>query len=225
MSALTKESRERLFLSGRITAKHTPVKHKPSSPRRKTKVAATEGSYHHDAFEAFHNDALSRDQLDYLRRKATQRANTINKEVSKISLEAVLAHAPKASTKQGKRNSGEGTRSSAASGDSNSEDPADPDPERPRFAHQLAHQLYDQQSLADLFVLDKHTVQNIYSKSPWLLPVAISIPGARGPRWTPESVQEWLESRPQHTPKPAPQPTKRKVGRPRIALAGKRGAA
>ena len=220
MSALTKESRERLLLAGRITAKHTPVKRKPSSPRRRGGFSVTNNDrYAQDAHDAFYNDSLSCGQMDYLQRKAAQRANTINKEVCKINLEAVLVHAPKtASTRQSKRNGGEGTRSSAASGDSNSEDP---DPERPR----LAHQLYDQASLADLLCISKKTLQNQYSVAPHTLPKAISIPGARGPRWTPKSVQEWLESRLQHTLKPAPQPTKRtkrKVGRPRIAQAGVR---
>ncbi|MHB1495711.1 MAG: hypothetical protein ACYCUY_09750 [Acidithiobacillus sp.] len=211
MSALTKESRERLFLAGRITAKHTPVKHKPSSPRRKT---ATEDSYHQDALEAFHNDALSRDQLDYLRRKATQRANGINKEVCKLNLEAV--HKPSASqSKQGKCKSKVGTRSSAASGDSNSADGNGDDGEPPRPL--LFLQLYDQASLALILKISKKTLQNLYSTKPHTLPVAIHVPGARGPRWTPASISVWLEQRPQHTPKPKPVSPVRKVGRPRIA--------
>ncbi len=112
------------------------------------------------------------------------------------------------------RRGGEGSRSSAKSGDGNSSD--DPDPER----------LYDQAPLADLLKISKKSVQNIYSKTPWLLPRAISVPGARGPRWTPQAVQAWLADRPAHTVKPAPQAASRKkVGRPRIALVKQGGAA
>ena len=217
MSALTKESRERLFLAGRITAKHTPVKHKPSSPRRKT---ATEDSYHQDALEAFHNDALSRDQLDYLRRKATQRANGINKEVCKLNLEAVRK--PSASqSKQGKCKSKVGMRSSAASGDSNPPDGDGDDGEPPL----LFLQLYDQASLALILKISKKTLQNLYSTKPYTLPTAIHVPGARGPRWTPASISSWLEKRPQHTPKPTPVAPRRKVGRPRIAALRSAGSA
>jgi len=209
MSALTKESRDRLFLSGRITARHTPVKHKPSSPRRKIKVAAIDDRYHDDALEAFHNDALSRDQLDYLRRKATQRANGINKEVCKLNLETV--HKPSASqSKQGKCKSKVCARSSAASGDSN--DAYEP----PRLA--------DEAALASQLCVSKKTIQNIYSRTPHLLPPAIAIPGARGPRWTQAAIDGWLATCPQHTPKPIPQPTRKKVGRPRIALVKQGGA-
>ena len=109
------------------------------------------------------------------------------------------------------RQRGSATRSSSASGDSNDAD-GDGEPPRPQ-------QLLDQVALAALFVTSKKSVQNIYSKSPWLLPPAITIPGARGPRWTPAAVQEWLQNRPQHTPKPIPVAPKKKVGRPRIALA------
>lgn len=109
------------------------------------------------------------------------------------------------------------TRSSAKSGDSNTDDA---EPDRPL----LCGYLYTEQTLADLLCISKKTLQNLYSKTPWLLPVAIQIPGARGPRWTPQAVQEWLAERPQHTPKPAPVAPRRKAGRPRIALAGKGGA-
>lgn len=113
---------------------------------------------------------------------------------------------------------GAATRSSGASGDGN---PDDPDPERPIPA---AHQLYDQAALADLLILSKKSVQNIYSATPHLLPPAIKIPGARGPRWTSQAIDEWLATRPQHTPKPIPQLTRKKVGRPRIALVKQGGA-
>ncbi|MDA8246952.1 hypothetical protein [Acidithiobacillus sp.] len=119
------------------------------------------------------------------------------------------------------RRNGEGSRSSAASGDGNS-DSDDSDPER--RAQPLS--LHDQASLAGLLKISKKSVQNVFSKTPWLLPVAISIPGARGPRWTPQAVQAWLNDRPAHTVKPALQAAARnKVGRPRIALAVQGGAA
>ena len=76
-----------------------------------------------------------------------------------------------------KRGRGDGTRSSVNSGDGNSSD-SDPDPERrAQPSLQLQFQLYDQASLADLLAIDKHTVQNIYSATPWLLP-----PGDPDPR-------------------------------------------
>lgn len=115
-----------------------------------------------------------------------------------------------------KRRGAEGKRQ-ATSGNS----PDEPEPERPL----LTAQLLNQATLAVAFCVSKKTIQNLYSKSPWLLPVAIQIPGARGPRWAPAAVAEWLTNRPQHTPKPTPVAPKRKAGRPRIALvAGKGGA-
>lgn len=116
------------------------------------------------------------------------------------------------------RQRGSSTRSTAKSGDSN-DSSADPEPERPG----LSLNLYDQAALADLLQISKKTLQNRYSVAPHTLPKAIAIPGARGPRWTSQAVQEWLEQRPAHTPKPAPQLAKKKVGRPRIALVGKGG--
>jgi predicted DNA-binding transcriptional regulator AlpA len=116
-----------------------------------------------------------------------------------------------------------GVRSSAASGDGNSDD-SDPEPARPLLQNYL--QLYDESSLADLLCISKKTIQNLYSKTPWLLPAAIFIPGARGPRWTVASVQAWLNDRPAHSAAPAPKAAaKNKVGRPRIALAVAGGAA
>ena len=114
-----------------------------------------------------------------------------------------------------------GVRSSAASGDGNSSDDPDPDPERPLQPLQLLNQ----STLAVAFCVSKKTIQNQYSRPPWLLPPAIQIPGARGPRWTPQAVQAWLADRPSHTVKPAPKAAKNKVGRPRIALAVQGGAA
>lgn len=117
------------------------------------------------------------------------------------------------------RQRGQASRSSAASGDGNS----DPDPEPERRQPSLS--LYDQAALADLLNISKKSVQNIYSSTPHLLPEAISIPGARGPRWTPQAVQEWLAARPKHTSTPPPVAPKRKVGRPRIAQRSAGGAA
>lgn len=77
--------------------------------------------------------------------------------------------------------------------------------------------LHDQASLAELLCISKKTVQNLYSRTPHLLPPAIDIPGARGPRWTAPSIIAWLEGRPAHTSMPAPVMAKRSVGRPRIA--------
>jgi predicted DNA-binding transcriptional regulator AlpA len=125
------------------------------------------------------------------------------------------------------RRTRQATRSSAKSGDSNTDDAEpEPEPERPLLQSYLKNQrLLKEQDLADFLGISKKSVQNIYSATPWLLPPAIQIPGARGPRWTPQAVQDWLQNRPQHTPKPIPVAPKRKAGRPRIALAGKGGAA
>jgi predicted DNA-binding transcriptional regulator AlpA len=81
--------------------------------------------------------------------------------------------------------------------------------------------LYDQASLAKLLGVSKKTLQNLYSRTPHQLPVAIDIPGARGPRWTAQSILAWLDGRPTHTSTPAPVVAKRSVGRPRIARGGK----
>lgn len=115
------------------------------------------------------------------------------------------------------RQRGSATRSSSASGDSNADSDGDGEPPRP--------QLLDQATLADFLGISKKTLQNQYSVAPYTLPPAIQIPGARGPRWTHAAIQEWLAERPQHTPKSIPVAPKRKVGRPRSALAGKGGAA
>ena len=143
-----------------------------------------------------------------------------------IAVRPQIIHA--AHRTQARRRHGEGSRSSAASGDGNSNSD-DPDPERPLLQNYL--NLFDQASLAVALCISKKSVQNIFSKTHWLLPPAICIPGARGPRWTLASVQTWLADRPAHTVKPAPKAASRKVGRPRIALAttarsaGKVGAA
>jgi predicted DNA-binding transcriptional regulator AlpA len=108
----------------------------------------------------------------------------------------------------------EGTRSSAASGDGNDGS----DPER-------RLQTYGQAEFAVFLCISKKTLQNIYSRTPHLLPPAIHVPGARGPRWTQQAIQEWLNSRPKHTHKPFPSAPKRKAGRPRIALVSGKGGA
>lgn len=113
----------------------------------------------------------------------------------------------------------EGMRSSVASGDGNNNEPEpEPDPER-------HFRLLTQADLADLLSISTKTLQNVYSRTPHLLPLAVVVPGARGPRWTTDAVQAWLDSRPAHTSKPAPAPLQRKVGRPRIALAAVKGGA
>jgi len=134
------------------------------------------------------------------------------------------------------RGRGEGSRSSAASGDGNSSDDSDSDPSDPNPARRLPFpqhphplQLLDQQTFAKLLCVSRKTLQNQYSASPHTLPPAIQIPGARGPRWTHQAVQNWLDSRPAHTAKPAPVVAKQRrgVGRPRIAslaFGGKGGA-
>lgn len=127
---------------------------------------------------------------------------------------------PTAAPRQ-RRGRGEGTRSSQNSGDGNSD--SDPDPARPLL---ITTQLLNQVTLASAFCVSKKTIQNLYSKTPWLLPPAIRVPGCRGPRWTPVAVQAWLENRPAHHSRtPAPVPEKKKVGRPRIALSVQGGAA
>ena len=131
------------------------------------------------------------------------------------------------------RGRGEGSRSSARSGDGNSDSDSSDDPDsdparRPQHPHHNL-QLLDQPSFAALLRVSTKTLQNWYSASPHTLPPAIQIPGARGPRWTQQAVQSWLDSRPAHTAKPAPVAKQRRgVGRPRIAtlaLVGKGGAA
>lgn len=132
------------------------------------------------------------------------------------------------STPAHRRGRGEGVRSSQNSGDGNSNS-EDPEPER--RIQPSALQLYDQASLADLLCISKKTLQNQFSKTPHLLPPAISVSGARGPRWTPAAVQAWLFDRPAHSRTPASRtpapavvaPARNKVGRPRIALMAKEG--
>ncbi|MBE7567816.1 hypothetical protein [Acidithiobacillus sp. HP-11] len=139
-----------------------------------------------------------------------------------IPLKKVIRTTAPAPRKTGHKQRAEGSRSSAASGDGNSE--PEPEPERNPQQHPL--QLLDQSSLADLLCISKKTLQNTYSNTPHELPESIQIPHARGPRWTIQAVQAWLNSRPKHTQKLAPVAPKRKAGRPRIAaaMAAKGGA-
>ena len=104
----------------------------------------------------------------------------------------------------------------ASSGDADGGDGEPPRPHQPL-------QLLNQNDLADILSVSKKTLQNLFSSKPHLLPRAISVPGSRGPRWTIQAVQDWLDSRPAYTT-PVQTPTRRKVGRPRIALAVKGGA-
>lgn len=115
---------------------------------------------------------------------------------------------------QGRQSSPRRQKPASSSGSSDDGGGGDGEPPRTRL-------LLDQLALAESLCLSKKSVQNIYSSTPWLLPSAIKIPGARGPRWTIESVQAWLDGCPRHTPKatPAPSIKKRKVGRPRLAHA------
>lgn len=155
------------------------------------------------------------DIQEWLREQDRRDAMKANLKATPVRITVAPRAAPR-------RRHAAGVRSNAASGDSNSNsDDSDPDLERSL----LTAQLLNQASFADLLCVSKKTLQNLYSKTPWLLPVAIFIPGARGPRWTHKAVQEWLEQRPQHTPKPKPVSPGRTVGRPRIAALRSAGSA
>lgn len=132
----------------------------------------------------------------------------------KFTVVSVPPHCCASRRRTQNRRGAEGKKQAAA-GDS----PADPEPPRPC-------KLADEAAFAADLCISKKTLQNIYSRTPHLLPQAIHVPGARGPRWTQASIQEWLNSRPTHTSsKTLPVAPKRKAGRPRIALvAGKGGA-
>lgn len=104
---------------------------------------------------------------------------------------------------------------SGSRGDSDS----DGDGEPPRSLN--LQQLYDEHAIAQSFCISKKTVQNLFSKSPRLFPPAINVPGARGPRWTARSIEEWINNL-EHkaiSERAAQQinSTKRRPGRPRIA--------
>ena len=123
------------------------------------------------------------------------------------------------------RSGGDRQRKRPAGGDkktsSGNSDGSDGEPPRPCQPLQLLNQT----DLADLLSISKKTLQNIHSNAHHLLPPAIFVPGARGPRWTPAAVAAWLDARPAYTTGPTPAPAKNKVGRPRIALAAVKGGA
>lgn len=150
--------------------------------------------------------AIGKDITKIVRNRNTQRAVKCNKKGNKTSRKTI-------------------NKTGGGGGDSGDPDGGDGEPPRNSL------QLLDEQTLASLLKISKKSLQNQYSKAPWTLPQAISVPGARGPRWQAKVVQQWLDECPKHTVKPVkPVPggaQRRKVGRPRIALAlvGKGGAA
>ncbi|MHB8211641.1 MAG: helix-turn-helix transcriptional regulator [Acidithiobacillus sp.] len=228
MSALTKSAQSNLTATGRVAdARQTKCK-QPSSPRRTDKNNALaarrqqyDNGYDEDARNAFESGYASIRQIGHLQRQAAARANRINAAIRATALESVSEdnHREHDTPRAKKHGRGEGMRSSAKSGDGGNND--DDSAADPSF---LTTQLLNQASFADLLCVSKKTLQNLYSKTPWLLPVAIVIPGARGPRWTHKAVQEWLQQRPQHAPQPAPHQPAKKVGRPRIASHSARSA-
>lgn len=137
-------------------------------------------------------------------------------------IKRVVKQAPCATTRVQivRRRQNAGSSGDKKNSGGNSDDGSDGEPPRPQHL-----QLLNQDSLADLLSISKKTLQNVFCRNPHLLPRAILIPGARGPRWTPAAVAAWLDARPAHTITPSQAPTHRKVGRPRIALAVKKGGA
>jgi hypothetical protein len=110
-----------------------------------------------------------------------------------------------------------GQQKKASSGGSSD----DGDGEPPRHPYPLVLNYVD---LADLLKIAPGTLKNRYSQAPDTLPPAICIPGCRGPRWLLATVLRWLEAH--EAPAPAaPVTPKRRVGRPRLAMQGKGGAA
>ena len=128
-----------------------------------------------------------------------------------------------------KMKSNNNTRTGAASisarqksggrGDGDSDGDGDGEPPRSLNLH-----LYDEHAIAQCFRISKKTVQNTFSKSPNLFPPSIKIPGARGPRWTARSIEEWINNLEYKaiSAHAAQQinSTPRRPGRPRIAQAG-----
>lgn len=113
----------------------------------------------------------------------------------------------------GNRQSRQARRPAKASS-SGSPSAADDEPPRQLLDN---NRLLTETALAAYLCISKKSLQNQYSKAPWTLPSAVQIPGAKGPRWTAQSVQKWLEICPKHSTKSAPTAGKRNVGRPRIA--------
>lgn len=149
----------------------------------------------------------------FLYKKIKKMRESVVRVISNNNVVQIRRSAPQNNT--GVR--GASARSAKKSGDGNSDD-GDPDP----AAHAL--QLFDQRTFAPILGLSLKTLQNQYSKNPDQFPPAIRIPGARGPRWTVQAIQEWLSSRPAYSPPPpvAEQPPRRGRGRPRIALAARK---
>lgn len=110
-------------------------------------------------------------------------------------------------------NSGAG--SGSGSGDDGGDGSGDGEP-----PHQ-SPLLLDYEDLSRLLKVAVGTLKNRYSQAPNTLPPAILIPGHRGPLWMLTTVLGWLESH-EHPAPVTPSP-KRRVGRPRLAMQGKRG--
>lgn len=141
-------------------------------------------------------------------------AGAIGKDITKIVRNRNTQRAPKGNKKGNKTSRNTIKKTGGGGGDSGDPDGGDGEPPRNSL---YPLQLLDEQTLAGLLKVSKKSLQNQYSKAPWTLPSAIHIPGARGPRWTPNAVQKWLEDRPQHTTKTVPVAQKKRVGRPRLA--------
>lgn len=178
---------------------------------KKLRFVVGDEKYHISREDAL-NGVASEKQLEYLERQDTICANRINQTIIKINAKAHASRKLNRSDRGASctKQKGSEPRSSAKSGDGNHADDPDPEPERHR-------RLYDQQALADLLCVSKKTLQNKFYISPQDFPAAIQIPGARGPRWTPESVQFWLANRAPYHSTPDLVVHRKKVGRPRIA--------
>ena len=108
---------------------------------------------------------------DQVRQEKLLLKKSYNNNVVRVALVSV----PPCARRTQERRGAEGKKQAAA-GDS----PADPEPPRPGLAGEA--------ELANQLCISKKTVQNIYSRTPHLLPPAIQIPGARGPRWTQAAI-------------------------------------
>lgn len=112
-----------------------------------------------------------------------------------------------------------GSNSGAGSGSGSGNDGDGGDGEPPHHPLVLTYE-----DLATLLHVAVGTLKNRYSRDPSGLPPAILIPGCRGPRWLLATVLRWLEAH-EAMPPANPAPKRRgRVGRPRIAQAGKGGA-
>jgi hypothetical protein len=61
--------------------------------------------------------------------------------------------------------------------------------------------LFGYSRLAEIIGVHERTLKNWYSRDPARLPPAVIIPGAKGPRWTDDLVDEWIQA---HVRRPAP---------------------